>query len=295
MWELKDYRLAADPAEALHLLREGPGVGRFIAGGTDLFLDRPPCDFVVDISRAGLDGVAVSDQGDLAIGAATTLQTLAESEAVGEFAGGALARVAALCGNRPVRTTATLGGNLCQALPSADMAPVLLALDATCLIMGQDEQGEVEQESVPLKDFFVGPRLTVLEGRLLAGLYLPAASRGWRCYTRKFTRSAEDICLVQVAVSLGVEQGVVREARIALGAVAPVPLRSTLAENMLVDQSLEQLTDDVLRDAAEIAAGEAQPIDDHRASAAYRRDLVRILTRRLLIRALQDNEEGGAA
>ena len=295
MWELKDYCLAADAAEAMQLMREHSGSGRYIAGGTDLFLEKPPCDFVVDISRAGLSGCAVSEGGDLAVGAATTLQALAEDEMARTFAGGALSRVAGLCGNRPVRSTATIGGNLCHALPSGDLAPVLLALDATCLIMGLDAEGGLEQESVPLQDFFVGPRLTVLEGRLLAGLYLPAAARDRRCLSRKYTRSAEDISLVQVAVGLDVADGRVEAARIALGAVAPVPLRSTPAEDILVGRSLAELDEEALREAAEMAAADADPIDDHRASAEYRRHLVRVLTRRLLARAVAANEEGGAA
>jgi CO/xanthine dehydrogenase FAD-binding subunit len=296
MWDLREYRMAGDPVEALKMMRAGPGRGFYIAGGTDLYLEKPRCDFVVDISRAGLSGLVLSEEGDLAIGAATPLQELVEDERVRGFAGGAVSRVAAQCGNRPVRSTATIGGNLCHALPSGDLAPVLLALDATCLIMGLAEQEEAdqedaEQETISLKDFFVGPRLTVLDGRLLAGLYLPAAARHRVCLCHKFSRSAEDICLVQVAVALEVEAGIVKQARIALGAVAPVPLRSTLAENVLTDRPLAELDEQALSEAAELAAGESEPIDDHRASADYRRHLVQVMTRRLLTQAV----EGGAA
>jgi carbon-monoxide dehydrogenase medium subunit len=282
MWELQDYRIAGNPAEAVEMLKMGPGKGMFIAGGTDLFLDKPDCDFVVDISRAGLDEVARTPAGDLFLGAALTLETLTRDPLVAEFAGGALARVAALCGNRPVRSTATLGGNLCTALPSADMAPVLLALDASCFIVGDHEQ-----ESLPLGEFFVGPRRTVLDGRLLLGLALPAEAGGRVCLSRKLTRSAEDIALVQVSVALGIDGGGVTAARVALGAVAPIPLRSTLAENVLEGMPLAEVTAEVIADAAEIAAGEAEPISDHRASAEYRREMVKVLVRRLLTEAVE--------
>jgi len=281
MWRLDDYRYAGSAAEAVALMKAGPGLGIYIAGGTDLFLQPPACDFAVDISDAGLGDIVRSDGGDLFVGAAATLHRLETDPLVADFAGGALARAAAACGNRPVRTTATVGGNLCNALPSADMAPVLLALDATCFITDGDSE-----ESLPLTDFFVAPRLTVLEGRLLAGLALPAAAAGRRCLARKLTRSAEDISLVQVAVGLDVAGGILETVRIALGAVAPVPMRSTLAEDQLVGAEVAGLEPSLLADAAAIAAGESEPIDDHRASAGYRRDMVRVLTRRLLAEAL---------
>lgn len=286
MWELKEYLVAGNPAEAVEMMAAGQGKGMYIAGGTDLYLGKPDCDFVVDISRAQLTDIARTPDGDLFIGAAATLERLVADPLVQGYAGGAISRMAALCANRPVRSTATLGGNLCNALPSADMAPVLLALDATCFAMGPDEQ-----ESLALGHFFVAPRVTVLDGRLLVGLALPAEAAGWRCACRKLTRSAEDISLVQVALSLGVKDDIVTDARIALGAVGPVPMRSNLAENILMGQKVADLSEEAIRDAAEIAAGEAEPITDHRASAEYRRDMVRVLTRRLLNEVL----EGGVA
>ena len=293
MWNLQEYRIASSPAEAVALMRKGPGKGAYIAGGTDMLLEHPACDFVVDINNAGIGDIARTPGGDLFLGAAATLQGLVDNNFVREFAGGAISNSASQCGNRPVRSTATVGGNLCNALPSADMAPVLLALDATCYIADEDCQ-----ESLPLTDFFVGPRMTVLEDRLLVGVALPGECAGWRCAAHKLTRTAEDISLVQVAVSLGMDDGKIQEARIALGAVFPVPMRAVLAETMLMGQEIAAVTPDVLRDVATIAAGECDPLDDHRASAEYRRDMVNVLTRRLITRILTDdgdNMEGGAA
>ncbi len=285
MWNLKEYRIASSPAEAVALMRKGPGKGAYIAGGTDMLLEHPACDFVVDVNNAGIGDIARTPGGDLFLGAAATLQGLVDNSFVSEFAGGAISNSASQCGNRPVRSTATMGGNLCNALPSADMAPVLLALDATCYIADEDCQ-----ESLPLTDFFVGPRLTVLEDRLLVGIALPGECAGWRCASHKLTRTAEDISLVQVAVSLGVTKGRIQEARIALGAVSPVPMRAVLAETMLAGQEIKSVTPDAVLDVAAIAAGECDPLDDHRASADYRRDMVNVLTRRLITRILTDNE-----
>jgi len=290
MWEISEYRFASSPPEAVAMMRQGPGRGVYLAGGTDLLLFPPECDFVVDISRAGIAGVARTPAGDLFLGAAVTLQDLATNELVTPFAQGALSRVAAHCGNRPVRSTATLGGNLCNALPSCDMAPVLLVLDATCFITDENDQ-----ESLPLQDFFVGPRRTVLDDRLLVGVALPASAAGRRCATRKLTRSAEDIALVQVAAAVDVVDGTIESMRIALGAVAPVPLRATLAEEILAGFEIAAAEaaalEEKIADAAELAAGEADPIDDHRASAEYRRDMVRVLTKRVLSDILQENEQ----
>ena len=291
MWEIKDYRYATSPIEAVTMLRQGPGKGMYIAGGTDMLLFPPACDFVVDINGAGLGGIAMTPGGDLFLGGTATLHAVATDPLVGRFARGAVSRAAAHCGNRPVRSTATLGGNLCNALPSADMAPVLLALDGTCFMTDTDCQ-----ESLPLADFFTGPRRTVLGDRLLVGVALPAEAGSRVCLSRKLMRTAEDISLVQVAVALSAVSGRFDAVGIALGAVAPVPLRASLAEAFLQDIELQAVTEDVLREAAEIAAGECEPISDHRASAEYRRDMVRVLTRRLLSEAvdqLPGRPEGG--
>jgi len=194
------------------------------------------------------------------------------------YAGGAVADAARACANRPVRTTATLGGNLCNALPSADLAPILLALAGHAHL--GDGQGE---EIVPLTDFFLGPRRTVLGDRLLLGITLPAASGACRARARKLTRTAEDISLAQVAVALDLEGPLIRGARIALGAVAPVPCRALAAEEALSGvKATAAGAPAAIAAAAQLAAARAEPIDDHRASAAYRRAMVGVLTRRLV-------------
>jgi CO/xanthine dehydrogenase FAD-binding subunit len=288
VWTLKEYRYAGSPAEAVALMRQGPGRGRYVAGGTDLLLEKPPdCDFVVDVNGAGCGGIETTPDGSLVLGATATLQALAVSPEVAAFAGGAVRAAALACGNRPVRSVGTLGGNLCHALPSADMAPILLALDGVARIA--DTGGTDE---IPLRDFFTGPRRTVLGDRLLAAVVLPAPVSARCARARKLTRTAEDISLVQVAVGLDLDGGVARAARVALGAVAPTPLRADDAEARLAGVHLASPAGAAaIAEAAAAAAAAARPIDDQRASAEYRRAMVEVLTRRLLGEIVADAAE----
>jgi carbon-monoxide dehydrogenase medium subunit len=176
---------------------------------------------------------------------------------------------------------ATIGGNVCNAAPSADTAPPLLVFDATAVVVGPSGR-----RSLPLTDFFRGPGLTVLEsGELLAELRLatPAAGTG-SAYERHTPRKQMDIAVVGVAAALTVSGDKIARARVALGAVAPRPIRATAAESLLEGQPP---SDDLFTRAAEAAAAEASPIDDVRASADFRRHLVRVMTARMLTRAAE--------
>ncbi len=279
MKNLSDYRYAHSPAEAVALLRAGPGRGLYVAGGTDLWLAMPPgIDYVVDINGAGLAALERTAADDLRLGATATLQRIATSPLCARYAGGAVADAARACANRQVRTTATLGGNLCNALPAADMAPILLALDAR-IRLGDGER----EETRPLDDFFTGPRRTILDGRLLLAVELPAQWGAARACARKLTRTAEDMALVHVAVALELDGPLIRAARIALGAVAPIPCRATVAEDALVGLKVTAANaPSAIAAAAQLAAMRAEPIDDHRASAAYRRAMVAVLVKRLV-------------
>jgi carbon-monoxide dehydrogenase medium subunit len=180
-----------------------------------------------------------------------------------------------------VRNLATVGGNLCNAAPSADMAPPLLALDAEALIVGP--KGE---RRVPLAAFFVGVRKTVLAAdELLLALVVPSPGpRSGGHYLRHTPRRELDIAVVGVASQLTLRDGVCGNARIALASVAPTPVRAVAAETALVGQPV---TPALIERAAELAIDAARPISDQRGSADYRRHLVRVLTRRTLTVALE--------
>jgi carbon-monoxide dehydrogenase medium subunit len=270
--------------ECLAVLSRRGGEAKVLAGGTDLLpqmknaLLRPAC--VLDLSGvAELRAVHEADGGGLRIGAAVTARAL-ETDARVRHRYPALAESAALVGSIQVRNLATLGGNLCNAAPSADMAPPLLALDAQAVIAGPRGR-----RTVPIASFFEGVRRTVLgPDELLVELVLPpAAPRGGGTYVRHTPRRELDIAVVGVASQIALADGACTRARIALAAVAPTPLRATAAERTLEGQPL---TPALIARAAELAVEAARPISDQRGSAEFRRHLVRVLTRRTLETAL---------
>jgi carbon-monoxide dehydrogenase medium subunit len=253
---------------------------KLLAGGTDLLpqmkngLLKPAR--VIDLS--GVARLRAIEQG-IRIGSAVTARTLELDRAVRAHYL-SLAESGALVGSVQVRNLATLGGNLCNAAPSADMAPPLLALDAEAVISGP--KGE---RRVPIATFFTGVRRTVLApDELLVELAVPnPGPRSGGNYLRHTPRRELDIAVVGVASQLTLANGVCTKARIALAAVAPVPLRATAAEQALEGQAV---TPDRIARAADLAVEAARPISDQRGSAEFRRHLVRVLTRRTLTTAL---------
>jgi carbon-monoxide dehydrogenase medium subunit len=268
----------------LRALAERGGDAKLVAGGTDLLpqlkngLIKPA--WVVDLSRvAPLRVLEAGDGRALRIGAAVTARELEVHPGVRSSCL-ALSESAALVGSLQVRNLATVGGNLCNAAPSADMAPPLLALDAGAVIAGPGGQ-----RRVPLSEFFLGVRRTVLgPADVLVELVIPAPGpRSGGQYLRHTPRRELDIAVVGVASQLTLADGVCAKARIALAAVAPTPIRATAAEEALEGRPL---TPAQIDRAAELAVGAARPITDQRGSADFRRHLVGALTRRTLNAAL---------
>ena len=270
--------------ECLRALAERGPEAKLVAGGTDLVpqlengLLRPA--WVVDLSGVPeLRRLERADDGGLRIGATVTARTLEQDPGVrARYA--ALADSAALIGSIQVRNLATVGGNLCNAAPSADMAPPLLALDAEAIVAGP-----AGQRRVPLASFFLGVRQTALApGELLLALRVPAPGpQGGGAYLRHTPRRELDIAVVGVAAQLTLTDGVCTRARIALAAVAPTPVRAPAAEQALAGH---RVTAEQIARAAELAVAAARPISDQRGSADFRRHLVRVLTRRALTIAL---------
>ena len=265
------------------LAQRGPET-KLLAGGTDLLpqlkngLLKPAR--VIDLSGVKrLSALEPADGRELRIGAAVTARTL-ELDATVRARYLSIAEGGALVGSVQIRNLATLGGNLCNAAPSADMAPPLLALDAEAVITGP--KGE---RRVPIAAFFTGVRRTVLApDELLVELVVPAPGpRSGGNYLRHTPRRELDIAVVGVASQLTLAGGVCTKARIALAAVAPVPVRATAAEQALEGQPV---TPDRIARAADLAVEAARPISDQRGSAEFRRHLVRVLTRRTLTTAL---------
>ena len=260
-----------------------PAGAKLVAGGTDLLpqmkngLLKPPR--VVDLSGVAELRVLAADGGGLRIGAAVTARALELDERVrARYA--SIAESGALVGSVQVRNLATVGGNLCNAAPSADMAPPLIALEAVAVIAGPKGR-----RRVPLAEFFTGVRRTVLGAdELLVELVVPdpGAHSGGN-YLRHTPRRELDIAVVGVASQVTLAAGKCVKARIALASVAPTPVRATAAERALEGQAL---TPEVIERAAGLAVEAAQPIADQRGSVEFRRHLVQVLTRRTLTTAL---------
>ena len=269
---------ARSEVEAAWLLAEGRGGTRVVAGGTDLMLQlergRRTANALVDVRRSGMDGQKVGHD-ELRLGATRTLQDLLEDPWVRQNFS-ALSQSAAAFASPPIRNLATLGGNIANASPAADLVPCLLAADARVGVRRGDERREL-----PLRDVLRGPGQVCLDEKdLLAEVVVPwpAASEAWthQRFLKLGYRKAQVISVVSVCLLARVVQGVVERASLAMGSVGPTVLRASRAEGLLRG---ERLSGELARTVAAAAAAEARPITDHRASGEYRQRLVGALVR----------------
>jgi carbon-monoxide dehydrogenase medium subunit len=274
-----DYAAPLTIAETTKLLAANPQA-QLLAGGTDLLPQlrsgRKQTDLVIDVKRIPeLNGIHTDPPGGLTLGAAVPCCRIYEDPAVRRDYP-ALAEVASLIGGTQIQSRASVGGNLCNAAPSADAAPVLIAYRATCEIAGPSGTREV-----PVEDFCTSPGTTVLKpGELLVSLRLPPTSpRSSACYLRFIPRNEMDIAVAGAGAALTIEDGVFRSARLALAAVAPTPLFVREAGEYLAGKPVNR---DSIQAAAEIARAAAQPITDMRGTAEYRRHLCGVLARRAI-------------
>jgi carbon-monoxide dehydrogenase medium subunit len=267
-------------AEALAILAHRAGECRLIAGGTALVpmlrlgLARP--DHLVSLHR--IPGIAEirSEGGALIVGAMATHAQVRRAAVVQGWP--LLAEAAGRVASPSIRTSGTLGGNLCYAEAASDVAPALLCLDATVTVTGA--RGD---RTVPVAGFFRGFFEAALEpGEILTQVRIAPPPPGARsAYVKFCPRSAEDRALVGVAALLVTtgDGGPCRDVRLALGGAAPTPLRARRAEAVLRG---EALTDARIGAAADAAAAEADPLSDLMGSAEYRRQMVRVWVRRVL-------------
>ena len=269
--------------EALGLLADKAPEARPLAGGTNVLVELRGAahgpQALVDLSRVReLRGLQRQD-GHVVIGGGTTITELLTHPLIAEH-GALLKEAAAVFANPLVRNRATVAGNLVDASPAADAAPPLLALEATVQLANRGGS-----RWVPLEDFLVGVRQTLRQpDELLVAVSWPVPSPlSAGAYGKFGLRRADAISLISAAVRVERDEaGHCRQARIALGAVAPRPFRAHLAEDCLEGQAL---TAEAIAEAAHLAAEAARPIDDIRGSAAYRRRLVEVTVRRLLTQA----------
>lgn len=265
--------------DAIRFLGDHAGSALPIAGGTDVMIDtrigRVHADWLVDLSGLGaLAGIDL-DGEQVRIGALTRIRTV-ELDAELARRATALVEAARVLGSVQIRMMATIGGNLCHATPSAEMPPVFLVHDGVAEVAGPAGEREL-----PLAELFAGPGRTTLEpGELLTAvrMHAPSSGRG-SCYLRQTVRWSMDLAGVGVAASIEVEGAVVTRARVALGAVAPVPLLVGAAADAVTGT---ELPPEAAAEAGARAAAACSPITDARGTAEYRREVVSVLVPRAL-------------
>ena len=269
--------------EAINFLADHPGEAKPMAGGTDLIPNLKRREIVspamvVDLKGIpGLAQVCCGTNLSLQIGALATISSIALHPEIQKFYP-SLVQAASVMASPQVRNRGTFGGNLCSAVPSADSAPALLSLEAVVHIRGSGGQ-----RSVPLERFFLGPGKPALEAdEIVVRIEIPKpADRS--VYLKLSPRHSMDMAVVGVAAAADSVPEGFTNIRIALGAVAPTPMRARQAEEILKEYPV---TSALIEKAAQCAAAECKPIDDFRASSAYRRDMVYVLTRLALEQVL---------
>lgn len=281
-----EYLQPTTVRQAVNLLQQYGDRARVAAGNTDLLIrikrgvDKPAC--LIGLGRIqGLEGITIDASGTLRLGAMATMRMIERSPIIRQ-GWMAVAEAASVLGSVQIRNLATIGGNICNASPSADTVPALVALGAQVLLVGP-----TGSRTVPLYEFFRGPGLTWLRpAELLVEVQVPPLPAHAGCaYARYALRAGPDCALVGVAayIECSPRSNLCQGARLVLGAVAPTVIRAPRAEAVLADQ--DPKTDHVLREVAAVAEQEARPISDVRASAEYRRRLVRILTSQAITEA----------
>jgi carbon-monoxide dehydrogenase medium subunit len=272
--------------EALSLLSQHDGKARPIAGGTDLLLRMKRREvapsYVVGLRNiAGLDHVAYDDVQGLRFGPLVTIHAMETSPLIREKYP-ILSHAASTIGSAQIRNLGTVVGNLCNALPSADMIPSLIVLRATVTIASREGK-----RIVAVEDFLTGPGKTVLShDELVVEVQAPVLPpHAGAAYIKHATREAMDLAIISVAALITLDEGRCSEVKICLGTAGPTQIRATQAEGILRGKPWSA---ELVTEASEMASGEAQPRSSIRGSAEYRKEMVRILTSRALNQAREE-------
>ncbi len=273
-----------DLSDVLVLLRENEGRARIIAGGTDVVVDMKTFNVKPEllVSLARVPGLHEIDEsaGELRLGALVTPNIIAQSELIRERLP-ALAEAARCMASYQIRNLATLGGNLCRASPSADLPPTLIAAGAELIV-----RGTAGEDRRPLEGFFLDVGKTSLgAAEVLTHVVVPQQpSRSGISYKPFKLREANALAVASSAVRLTLDDtGKIADAKVVLGAVAPIPMVAERSTRLLVGK---EPSDGLFDEVALQASKEARPISDVRGSEAHRKSLVKVLTRRALDEAL---------
>lgn len=279
-----DYVKSGSLKEASELAKEKGNKAVILAGGTDVILllkDRViSADTVIDLKGIdGLEGIEYVEGCGLKIKALTKLFDIQNSELVKEKVP-ALADAAHYVASAQIRRKGTLVGNICNASPSADTAPTLLAMRSVIKVVNGDEEREIS-----IDDFFKGVKKTVLEpGDIVKEVIVPELKKNEGCaYFKHAVRKAMDLAIIGVGAWVKMDGSKVADCRITMGGVGITPLRAYEAEKILIGN---EITDELLEKAGVAASKECKPISDVRASAEYRTDMIRVYTKRAVKKAV---------
>lgn len=281
-----EYFSATSLQEACSLIAQYKDVGKILAGGQSLItllrqkLISPTC--LIDIKGLKeLDFIEFDKKGGLRIGALTTHRAIEKSSLIQEKYN-VLSEMEKSVASVQTRNWGTIGGNLCSADPIGDPAPSLIALGAKLKLVNAKEE-----RVVALEEFFTDYFTTIIEpDEILAEIQLPPPAANTAVEYMKFATIEAGIKIVSTSVAITVEAGtdVCKDAKIVMSAVAPIPLITKKAAEMLKGK---KLTDDVIEEAAKMAASETDPTTDVHASAEYRKEIVKVLVKRATKKAFE--------
>jgi carbon-monoxide dehydrogenase medium subunit len=274
-----EYFAPKSVQEACTLLNQLGSKAKVLCGGTDLMVKMKhgllaPEALVSLKELSELKGIRYIEGQGVFIGARATHNDLMSSPVLNEKYM-SVSEAAHQMASNQIRIMGTVGGNIVNAVPSADVPPILIALKATITLAGP--QGE---RTLPLEDFFTGPGKSVLaQDEIVTNVFIPDQTATGSNYLKFGLRDSGALAVVGVASAVTMEGPFIKEARVALGAVAPVPLRAKRTEELLTGK---EYSDELLEEAGVIASQECSPISDIRGSVEYRRDMVRVFTIRSL-------------
>jgi carbon-monoxide dehydrogenase medium subunit len=288
--KFEGYHRPNNVDKALEILTEYGNNAQVIAGGTDILPQRPGGKnagngkHLVDIAHMGLDYIKEGKDG-IHIGAAATINSIGAFPLFSSSPFLALSEAVACHSTQTIRNRATIGGNVCNASPCADLALPLLALDVRLMVTGPGGNRQI-----PIQNFYMGTNLCALDSNeMLLEICIPFCEEKTGTSFLKLGRqqTAIDMALVNVATCLTMEGQCCNTVRIALGSVGPIPFRATTAEAILAGNLPDK---EAIQQAAKAAAEAAAPLDDIRATAAYRKKMVAILVRQAFENSLRRYE-----
>ena len=279
--------------EAFSLLQELGEEARILAGGTDLLVKmkqrtiEPLPKYIINIKKIqGLQHMQTDGNGGLRLGALANIQETKSFLPIRQRFPG-LGQAAGILSTPHIRNIATIGGNLCNASPAAETAPVLNTLSARVKILSKDQE-----RIVPLGEFFLGPGETVLRSdEILTEILVPDPPPNSTSVYLKHGKRLSDIAIVGVALTITMNGNTCSDAKIALASAGPTPMRVHKAEALMIGQ---EINENLIEEVGETVSEESRPIDDVRAYAVYRREKAGLLAKEAIKQGVQHIKLGGS-